>query len=102
MQNDFKSKQIELSEAVKSSIQTGFQFRAKAQQQSKPQTSYNLVQIKNTARGILHYINPKQGTISIPESKKNLCQSIFFKKMMFYIFQNSIPAHLDTKAPVKP
>ena len=87
---NFKSNQIELLEALDFPIQTGFQFRARTP--SHLQTSYSLVQIKNTVRDILHYINlKKQDTISIPENKK--------KFMAKYILQENDVLYLSKLNP---
>ena len=76
---NFQSKPVKLSNIVNGSIQTGFQVRGNIQ--SGHQGNYKLIQVKNTIRGLLYYIESKGlDKISIPEEKRKFMNKYLVQK----------------------
>jgi len=76
---NFQSKQVKLSDII-AFVQTGFQIRGKAESQSDF-NSYNLIQVKDTVRGVLYHIRSKDlDKIFINEQKKKFMNKYLIQK----------------------
>ena len=72
-------KQAKLSDVLVISVQTGFQVRGRSGLDSKG--NYNLIQVKNTVRSLLHHIESKSlDKVSIPEKNRKFMNKYFVQK----------------------
>ena len=104
---DFKSKQVSLSELIRTPVQTGFQLRRGSQNRLSSvhtkKSKYHLIQVKNIKRGVLYQIQSGNlDTLFISNRKSKFMKKYLLKANDVLYLSKLHPGAFRYRGPIGP